>query len=103
MTEWQTYAAIFAVGAASYAMRSVGFLVATSLPKTGLLPRILSLAPGNLFIAYAATGIVHGGWPTLAGCVGAIVTMTLTKREWAALGGGFAAAALASALLAARA
>ena len=98
MAEWQIYAAIFAVGAASYAMRSGGFLVATILPKRGLLPRILNLAPGNLFIAYAATGVVHGGWPTLAGCVGAIVTMTITKREWAALAGGFGAAALASAL-----
>lgn len=100
MNEWQIYAAILAVGAASYAMRSAGYLAATLLPKTGLLPRILRLAPGNLFIAFAATNIVHGGWPTLAGCVGAIATMWITKREWAALGGGFGAAALASALLA---
>lgn len=100
MVEWQIFAAIFAVGAASYAMRIGGFLAATILPKSGLLPRVLRLAPGNLFIAFAATGVVHGGWPTLAGCVGAIATMAATKREWAALGGGFGAAALASALLA---
>jgi hypothetical protein len=100
MVEWQIFAAIFAVGAASYAMRSAGFLAAAILPKRGLLPRILRLAPGNLFIAFAATGVVHGGWPTLAGCVGAVASMAIAKREWAALGGGFAAAALASALLA---
>ena len=100
MLEWQTFAAIFAVGAASYAMRSAGYLAATALPKSGLMPRMLRLAPGNLFIAFAATGVVHGGWPTLAGCVGAIATMAVTGREWAALGGGFGAAALASALLA---
>jgi hypothetical protein len=100
MREWQVFAAILAIGAASYAMRSAGYLSATILPKSGLLPRILRHAPGNLFIAFAATGVVHGGWPTLAGCVGAIATMAATQREWAALGGGFAAAALASALLA---
>jgi hypothetical protein len=100
MPEWRIFAAIFAVGAASYAMRSAGYLAATALPKSGLLPRMLRLAPGNLFIAFAATGVVHGGWPALAGCVGAIATMAVTQREWAALGGGFAAAALASALLA---
>ena len=99
MVEWQIFAAILAVGAASYAMRSTGYLAATLLPRSGLLPRILRLAPGNLFIAFAATNIAHGGWPTLAGCVGAITTMWITKREWAALGGGFAAAALAAALL----
>jgi hypothetical protein len=99
MNEWQVYAAILAVGVASYAMRSAGYLAATLLPKTGLLPRILRMAPGNLFIAFAATSMAHGGWPTLAGCVGAIATMWITKREWAALGGGFGAAALASALL----
>jgi hypothetical protein len=102
MVKWQVVAAIFAVGAASYAMRSAGYLAATILPKRGLLPRILRLAPGNLFIAFAATGVVHGGWPAFAGCVGAIATMAVTQREWAALGSGFGAAALATALLAHR-
>ncbi len=57
-----------------------------------------ALAPGNLFAAFAAAGILQGGWPCFAGCLGAIATMAVTKREWAALGAGFGAAALASAL-----
>ena len=43
-------------------------------------------APGNLFVAFVAAGIVEGGWPSLFGCLSAVTTMLVTKREWAALG-----------------
>lgn len=99
MPEPQVLAAIFAVGAASYAMRAGGFLAAGAMPQRGLLPRLLRLAPGNLFVAFAAAGILEGGWPPLVACLGAVATMAATKREWAALGAGFAAAAIASALI----
>ena len=92
-------AVILAVGAASYAMRAGGFIAASVMPEAGLLPRLLRLAPGNLFVAFAASGILQGGWPSLAGCLGAVAMMAATKREWAALGAGFGAAALASAFL----
>jgi hypothetical protein len=46
----------------------------------------LRYAPGNLFVAFVAAGIVEGGWPSLFGCFGAVTTMLVTKREWAALG-----------------
>jgi branched-subunit amino acid transport protein len=98
MPEWQVLAVILAVGAASYAMRAGGFLAASALPQHGLIPRLLRLAPGNLFVAFAAAGILEGGWPSLVGCCGAVAAMALTKREWAALGAGFGAAALASAM-----
>jgi branched-subunit amino acid transport protein len=90
--------ALLAVGAVTYAMRGGGFLIAGALPRQGLLPRLLRLAPGNLFVAFAAAGILEGGWPSLAGCLGAVIAMAATRREWAALGAGFAAAALASAM-----
>jgi branched-subunit amino acid transport protein len=90
--------ALLAVGAVTFAMRSGGFLLAGAMPQQGLLPRLLRLAPGNLFIAFSAAGILQGGWPSLAGCLGAVTAMAATKREWAALGAGFAAAALAAAL-----
>lgn len=99
MPEPRILAVILAVGAASYAMRAGGFLAAGALPHGGLLPRLLRLAPGNLFAAFAAAGILQGGWPSLMGCLGAVVTMAATKREWAALGAGFGVAALASALV----
>jgi hypothetical protein len=99
MPEPQVLAAILAVGAASYSMRAGGFLAAGSLRRDGPLARLLRLAPGNLFIAFAAAGLLAGGWPSLAGCVAAIATMAVTKREWAALAAGFGAAALAAALL----
>jgi uncharacterized membrane protein len=99
MLEWQTLAVIAAVGGASYAMRAGGFLVASALPQRGMLPRLMRLAPGNLFVAFAAAGVLEGGWPSLIGCIGAVATMAVTKREWAALGAGFGAAALASAAL----
>ena len=96
MAEWQVFAAVFAVGAASYAMRTVGFLAAGALPQDGLWPRFLRLAPGNLLVAFAAAGILEGGWVSLVGCLGAAATMRATQREWAALGAGFALVTLAS-------
>ena len=96
MPEWQIFAVVFAVGAASYAMRSAGFLAAGALPQDGVWPRLLRLAPGNLFAAFAAAGIWEGGWVSLVGCLGAAATMSVTKREWAALAAGFALVALAS-------
>jgi uncharacterized membrane protein len=96
MAEWRVFAAILAVGAASYAMRAGGFLVAGALPRSGLLPALLRLVPGNLFVAFAAAGVVASGWVSLIGCLCAVATMIATQREWAALGAGFGAIALAS-------
>jgi uncharacterized membrane protein len=98
MPDFRILAALLAVGAVTYAMRGGGFLIAGALPRQGLLPRLLRLAPGNLFVAFTAAGILEGGWPSLAGCLGAVTAMAATRREWAALGAGFAAAALASAI-----
>ncbi len=81
MPDGQILGVVLAVGAASYAMRAGGFLAASALPQSGLLPRLLRLAPGNLFVAFAAAGILQGGWPSLVGCVGAVTTMAATNRE----------------------
>jgi uncharacterized membrane protein len=99
LPESQILAVIFAVGIASYAMRAGGFLAASALPQGGALPRLLRLAPGNLLVAFVAAGILEGGWPCVAGCIVAAATMAITKQQWAALGLGFGAAALASAML----
>ena len=96
MPEWQIFAVVFAVGAASYAMRTIGFLAAGALPQDGLWPKFLRLAPGNLLVAFAAAGILEGGWVSLIGCLGAAAAMKATQREWAALGTGFILVALAS-------
>jgi len=94
MSEWHILATIGAVGCVSYAMRAGGFLAAGWLPQQGTLPRMLRLAPGNLFVAFAAAGIFAGRWPALFGSLAAIGTMVLTKREWAALAAGFGVIAL---------
>jgi hypothetical protein len=89
--------AILAVGVASYTMRAGGYLAAAWLPQGGWLPRVLRLAPGNLFIAFTGAAIHQGGWPALCGCLASLVAMMLTRREWAALGAGFASAAACAA------
>lgn len=99
MPDAHILAAILAIGAASYAMRAGGFLAAGLSPKDGLLQRLLRLAPGNLFVAFAAAGMMEGGWPSAVGCLGAVATMLLAKREWAALAVGFALAAVTAALV----
>src|SRR5258706_13942101 len=81
-------AGIGAVGLASYAMRAGGFLAAGTIPPRGLLERLLRLAPGNLFVAFAAAGILQGGWPSLVGGPGAVATMPATHRQGAAPGAG---------------
>ena len=86
------------VGATSYLMRAGGFLAAGLLPQQGTLPRLLRLAPGNLFAAFTAAGLIDGGWPSCAGSLGAIIAMSVTKREWAALAAGFALAAITAAI-----
>lgn len=92
-------AVILAVGAASVLMRLGGFLAAGALPTRGALPRLLRLAPGNLCVAFTAAGVLEGGWPSLAGAAGAVAAMALTNREWAALGVGFAVAAVTAAIV----
>lgn len=99
MPDGRVYLAILAVGAAAYAMRAGGFLVMGALPQTGLLPRLLRLAPGNLFVGFSVAGILEGGWPSLAGSAAAIAAMALTRKEWAALAAGFVAAAATAALV----
>lgn len=96
MPDPQTLAAILVLGLTSYAMRAGGFLAAGLLPRHGLLPRLLALAPGNLVIGFAAAGILEGGWPSLMGGLAALGAMLATEREWAALASGFGAAALAA-------
>jgi hypothetical protein len=97
MLDPHAFAAILAVGATSYAMRAGGFIAAGLLPQKGLLQRLLKLAPGNLFAAFAAAGMAEGGWPNTIGCLGALLTMVATKKEWAALSIGFALTALTAA------
>jgi hypothetical protein len=99
MPDWATLVAILALGAVSFAMRAGGYLMAGVLPATGLLPRLLRLAPGNLCVAFGAAGVVDGGWPHLAGCVAAVAGMAATEREWVSLGAGFGAAALVAAIV----
>lgn len=98
MPESQVLAVILTVGAACYAMRAGGFLMASALPRFTLMQRLLRLAPGNLFIAFAAAGAWEGGWPSLFGGLAAVTAMAVTKREWAALGAGFVAALTVAAL-----
>jgi uncharacterized membrane protein len=99
LADWRIDLAILAIGFAAYAMRAGGFLALGVLPQTGLVPRLLRLAPGNLFVAFAAAGILEGGWASLAGSAAAVAAMAVTRKEWAALAAGFAGAAIVAALV----
>jgi hypothetical protein len=99
MSEWQVITVIFALGATSYAMRAGGFVIGSLLPRAGLLPRLLRLAPGNLLAAFVAVGIWEGGAPSLCGSLASLAVMAVTGREWLALGAGFVAAAVSAAVL----
>src|SRR5882672_2974736 len=98
MPDLQTVAAILSIGAVSIAMRLSGYLAADAVPKAGSVARIIRLAPGNLSIAFVAVGCLAGGWTSFIGSIAALTGMVLLKRQWAALGVGFIAAALVAAL-----
>jgi uncharacterized membrane protein len=102
MPDWRVLVAIGALGIVSYAMRAGGYLAAGAFRDEGAVARFFRLAPGNLFVAFVTAGCLEGGWPSLAGCACALTTMVVTRREWAALGVGFGAAAATSALLSGR-
>lgn len=96
MPDWRILAAIAALGVVGYAMRAGGFLAAGIFDERSTVARFFRLAPGNLFVAFVAAACLEGGWPSLVGCAAALAAMVATKREWAALGAGFAAAAAAA-------
>jgi uncharacterized membrane protein len=99
MPEWHTLIAIGLLGLASYAMRAGGFLAAGAIREGSIAARCLRMAPGNLFVAFVAAACFEGGPPSVFGCVCAVVTMAVTRKEWAALGAGFSAAMVVAALL----
>lgn len=98
MAEGQVLLVIGVLGLLCYALRVGGYLAAGVLPRSGWLPRVLRLAPGNLLVAFVAAGICEGGWANAWGIVASVAARVLTGREWAALAAGFAAVATASAL-----
>lgn len=98
MSEWRTLVTIGILGLACYALRVGGFMAAGAMRKDGVIARFFRLAPGNLFIAFVAAACFEGGWSSVIGCACALLVMAVTRKEWAALGAGFAAAALAAAL-----
>lgn len=99
MPDWTTLSAIFAIGAVSLMLRVGGYLSAGALHPDGRLARLIRLAPGNMLVAFVAAGVLDGGWPYLAGSLTAATVMAVTRKEWAALSSGFAAAAAVSAAL----
>src|SRR5260370_6880620 len=99
MPDWRIVAVVFAVGAASYAMRAGGFLAASALPQSGPLPRLLRLAPGNLLVSFPAARILEGGWASLVGSLGPPATMTVPNPQFAAFAPRFAATPLTPSLL----
>lgn len=98
MLEWSTLSAIVAIGAVSLALRIGGYLSAGAMDPNGRTARLIRLAPGNMLVAFVAAGVLDGGWPYLAGAFAAAFVMAVSRKDWAALPAGFAAAATAAML-----
>jgi uncharacterized membrane protein len=94
MLDWRTLAAIGVLGLVSYAMRTGGFLAGRLMREGSAIARFFQLAPGNLFVAFVAAACLEGGLASIVGCTASLAVMTVTRKEWAALAVGFAAAAL---------
>ena len=54
-------------------MRAGGFLAAGAIREGSIAARFLRLAPGNLFVAFVAAACLEGGWPSVIGCICALL------------------------------
>jgi uncharacterized membrane protein len=84
------YAVVFALAVLTYLMRVGGYLLANVMGISPTADRLLRLAPGNLFVAVVTAAAAKGGVPIIAGSIGTMLMMKLTRREWLALAAALA-------------
>jgi uncharacterized membrane protein len=78
--QWSIFAAILAMGAATYAMRACGFWLMSRVPLTPRLRRMFEALPGSVVVATVLPIIVREG-PVAALAIGAASTVMLVWRS----------------------
>lgn len=92
---------LLAMGALSlltFALRVGGFLAVRRADPTSLFHRLLTRAPGNLFVGFAVAGVIAGGVVTASGIIAAVAAAQIFKKEMISMAAG-AAGVMVAALL----
>lgn len=90
--------AVLAMGLASYACRTSGFVLMSRIRITPRVERALRALPGSIIVAVAVPTGAAAGAPGIAGLVAAGVVMALTRFELAAIAAGVGMVAAGRAL-----
>lgn len=90
-------AAIFAMAAATYAMRAGGFWLMGHVPLTPRVERMLAALPGAVIVATIVPILAHEGIVAAIAIAAAIVAAAIKRNDFLVLIVGVGAAALARA------
>jgi len=90
---WGVLGAIFAMAAATYAMRAGGFWLMQHVPPTVRVRRMLEALPGSVVAAVVLPIVVRDGLPALLAISAAGAVMFFTRRDLLAVIAGMLVAA----------
>jgi uncharacterized membrane protein len=96
-TEWGSLgvvSAILAMAAATYAMRAGGFWLMGYVTMTPRIRRMLEASPGAVIVATVLPIVVREGLPAAAAIAVGGAVMYAWRRDYLAVAGGMAAAAV---------
>jgi uncharacterized membrane protein len=91
------FAVIAAMTAAVYITRAGGYWLIGRITIGPRLRKVLDALPGAVIAATIAPLLVHGGLSALCAVAAALVVMVALRNDFAAVGAGLVAAALARA------
>lgn len=89
--------AIFAMAAATYAMRAGGFWIMTHVPLTRRVSRMLAALPGSVIAATVLPIIARGGLVAVLAIGTAVLVMVIRRNDFLAVIAGMSVAAAARA------
>lgn len=90
--------ALAALTLLTFALRAGGFIAVRRADPTSLFYRLLSRAPGNLFVGFAVAGVIAGGVVTASGIIAAVAAAHFFKKEMISMAAGAAGVAIAALL-----
>lgn len=91
---WGAYIAILAMTLATYICRAAGVVLMSRIPITPRVERGLRALPGSIVVATVLPLAVQGGLTASLGLAAALLVMSLSRSELAALVAGLAVVSL---------
>jgi uncharacterized membrane protein len=96
--DFDVFAAIFAMAAATYATRALGFMLMARVPLTARLRRMLDTLPGAVVVSTVVPIVVRDGLPAALAIAAAGAVMLVWRKDILAMVTGMAVAAAVRAM-----